>query len=228
MRLRKAPIGIGFDASTYVDPTAAAQFVAAGYEFVVRYIRRDQHVNLEPASGWPVSLSTRELEQLLDAGLCVSLVQFARFHGKNYLGARHGAQMGHNAAWNARNLGAPEGTTIWYDAEWTDNPSDRAIMDELRAWAKAVSDGGYRAGVYVGYDGLSGAQWYSLPYVRAYWRSAIKTVRNPQPRGWSMYQGLEHCKAKAHRGRPPVFGQAIDTDFAVYDDKGARPYMISP
>jgi hypothetical protein len=219
MRIKKCPVGVGFDASTYIRPETAAKFKRAGYRFVVRYLRRDQHVNEKPDTSWPISLSVQELTELLDAGLYVGLVQFARFHGKNYLSAEHGKQVGHNAAWNAKHLGVPEGATLFYDAEWTDSPPDDLVMAELRAWAKAVSDAGYRAGVYVGYEGLSGSQWYSLPYVRAYWASAMKHIQEPLPRGWSCFQGWE---------QKSVFGQVIDSDFCRYDNKGARPYFVAP
>lgn len=227
MRIVKAPVGAGFDASTYVTPAAAADFVRAGYQFAVRYIRRDQHVNDKPDSGWPVSLSRQELHELHDAGLAVSVVQFASFSGRRYLSGSAGNTFGYAAAFNARELGIPDGCTLWVDAEWTDAPGDAAVMSYLTAWGKAVAEAGYRPGCYVGYDGLTGDQWYSLPYYRAYWRSAIKYARVPYPRGWSMVQGLEHSRSKASRGRPSVFGTAIDTDHVLYDDRGDRPWFVT-
>jgi hypothetical protein len=157
----------------------------------------------------------------------VSPVQFARFHGRNYLNASSGAQIGYAAAWNCEKLGLPEGTTVWVDAEWTDNPGDAAVLSYLRAWGKAVAEAGYRPGVYVGYDGLTGSQWYGLPYFRAYWASAMRYIGYPEPRGFCMYQGLEHSAANANRGRAPIYGVSLDQDFARYDQRGERAWMVS-
>ncbi len=227
MRIAPAPVGLGFDASTYIPPPAVSEFVAAGYQFRLGYLRRDQHVNERPDTGWPISFSRQELAEHLAGGLLVGLVQFASFRGRSYLSTSSGLKYGHNAAFNARLLGAPEGTTLFCDAEWTDDPGVAAVMDYLRAWCRAVCEAGYRAGIYEGWEGLTGAQWYSIPHATAYWRSAMKHMADPTPRGWCMYQGWEHSKAHSDRGRPPVFGQAIDPDFAVYDNRGDRAWLIA-
>lgn len=227
MKAVRGPVGAGFDASTYIPPEAVAKFVYAGYQFRVGYLRRDQHVNDDPDTSWPVSMSKRELREHLNEGLLVSLVQFFAGRGRSYLSRSNGLQYGHAAAVNARALGAPEGTTLWCDAEWVDNPGTTAVMDYLRNWTRAVCEAGYRAGIYVGWEGLSGGQWYSIPHASAYWRSAMRFMAEPHPRGWSMIQGLEHSDAKADRGRPPVFGCAVDLDFCTYDNRGDRPWMIA-
>lgn len=230
MRIVRAPVGLGFDASTYITPQQAAQFRAAGYLFRVGYLRRDQHVNEDPdlsdgPLSWPVSLSVRELHEHLDADLLMSFVQFARFHGRNYLSADEGARIGHNAAWNCRRLGVLEGATIWCDAEWTDSPPARLVIRFLARWAQAVAEAGYRPGCYVGFEGLTALQWYGLPYFRAYWRSAMRHMADPQPRGWCCYQGWEHSRVSDKR--PPIFGASIDQDFSHYDNYGDRFYAVA-
>lgn len=227
MRLRKAPIGIGFDASTYVTPHQCAALVTSGYQFRLAYLRRDRHVNDHPDTGWPVSLSRQELHEHLDAGLMVSVVQFASLRGRRYLSDASGRMIGGAAAHNAGHLGLPEGTTIWVDAEWTDSPGDAAVMSYLRAWGAVVADAGYRPGCYVGHEGLTGDQWYSLPHYRSYWCSAMRAMAEPLPRGWCMWQGLEHSRAQAHHGRPPVHGVSLDPDMCRYDNRGDRPWMVS-
>jgi len=232
MRLIRAPVGPGFDASTYIPPAAAAQFAAAGYRFRIGYLRRDKHVNEAPdlSDGpltWPVSFSRQELAEHLNAGLLVSLVQFARFNGRSYLGDESGRELGEAAAYNAESLGAPKGCTLWVDAEWDDAPPDSIVMVYLIAWGLAVYRAGYRPGIYEGYEGLTGEQWYSLPKYQAYWRSAMKHMAAPDPRGWNCYQGWEHSPKKASVGRPPIFGCSVDTNFACYDKKGSRFYCVS-
>jgi hypothetical protein len=227
MKVVQAPVGLGFDASTYIPPDAVAKFVAAGYRYRIGYLRRDQHVNDDPDPYWPVSLSRRELREHLGGGLLVGFVQFARFGGRSYLSRSSGLQYGHAAAVNARNLGVPQGAHLFVDAEWTDNPGQQAVLAYLRAWCEAVCDAGYRAGIYVGWEGLSGPQWYSVPHANCYWRSAMMHMRNPQPRGWGLYQGWEHSPGNADRGRPPVFGQGIDPGYACYDDLGDRAWLVS-
>ena len=48
MRLRGVPRAHGWDCAQPVTPELAAQFKAAGYKFVVRYLNRWKQVNAEP------------------------------------------------------------------------------------------------------------------------------------------------------------------------------------
>jgi hypothetical protein len=220
MKLVTAPVGAGFDCSVYCGPEAAAAMKAHGYRYIARYVRRDKHVNDGPDPDWPVSLSRQELRELLEAELLVSPVQFARFHGRNYLSADSGAAIGEAAAWNCQQLGLPEGTTVWVDAEWTDGPDPDLVLAYLRAWAEPVAAAGYRPGVYVGWEGLTGAQWYGLPKFQAYWRAGMRYLSAPLPRSYCMFQSPEL------KGDDAVLGLDVDTDFVTYDEKKARPYMV--
>ena len=238
MRVKRATVGAIVDMSTHVDLGTAKLFKASGVSIVMRYVRRDKRVLDKPDGDWPESLSKLELDWLLEAGLEVGLFQFARFHGGNYLSATSGAAVGEAAAWNVAALGIPEGMTTFVDAEWTDAPESRVkrywynrrVKAYLRAWGKRYAAGGGSPGCYEAYEGLSGRQWYKLPPFRHYYCSAMKAPRmigDPQPRGFCAWQGLEHSRSKAGRGRPPVFGQAIDTGQSHYDRKGDRFYVVT-
>lgn len=240
MRTVKAPVGIGYDASTYVTPSQAAHLADAGYEIRFGYLRRDRYVNERPdlSEGpltWPVSMSRVELREHLDVGFVFSPVQFARFNGLAYLSDVSGHEIGGAAAWNAKSLELPKGATVWCDAEWTDCPDTwwakrrylARVIAYLRAWGEAVYSAGYRPGAYIGFQGLSAAQWYALPYFQAYWLSAMRYVKAPEKRGCCCYQGWEHSRSKAKYGRPPVYGVSLDTDFARYDMKGDRFYCVA-
>ena len=236
MRCVKAPVGLGFDASTYVTPAQVKQLAESGYEYRIGYLRRDKHVNQHPdMSGWPVSLSVQELHEHLNAGVMVGAVQFARFHGLNYLSAGAGKTIGEAAAWNAEMLGLPKGIHLWLDAEWNDCPTGwwarrkyiARVLAYCAAWCRAVVAAGYRAAVYEGFWELSARQWYSIPKATAYWLSAMRDVKPPRVRGCCMYQGWEHSRKKARYGRPPVHGVSLDTDFSRYDRKGERFYLAA-
>jgi len=238
MRVKRATIGAIIDASTAINLETAKRFKAAGVSTVMRYIRRDKYVMEKPDGHWPESLSKLELSWLLAAGLDVGLFQFARFNGANYLSKTAGESIGEAAAWNVKALGIPNGMTCFVDAEWYDAPTSRVkrywynrrVLAYLRAWGRSYHAGGGRPGCYEAYDGLSGRQWYGLPKYRSYYCSAMKGPRmlgDPQPRGFCAWQGLEHSGGKASRGRPPVFGTAIDTGQSHYDRKGDRFYVVT-
>ncbi|MCA9685183.1 MAG: DUF1906 domain-containing protein [Myxococcales bacterium] len=215
-------VGLGFDTASYVDLDKAKAMRAAGYAFVARYLRRDQHVNQNPdLSGGAVSLSVLELRQLLAADLQVSLVQFG--DGKLVPSAEQGTTVGAAAAANARALGAPSSVTLWCDVEWSSGaaPTEpQPVLDYINAWAAQVVAGGYRAGLYVGpnvpVDGKS--LYYDLPKITGYWKAASKTSWVAE-RGFQIIQGLSFTTAE---------GLNIDPDMAAYDGRGDRCTVIAP
>jgi hypothetical protein len=211
---------MGFDTAGFVSADQAKRFRAAGYKFVMRYVERSQRVYDEPTptiGDWFYPLSKKEFAWLLDADLMVGVVQRAKFRGKPYLNRQYGKDIGYAAMWCCKELGVPQGATVYVDAEWTDGPSDSQVMQFLRAWHETGPDAKMRTGTYEGYEGLTGAQWYSIPYCRSYWRSALRYLGDPQPRSWSMYQTTQQA----------VFGIGIDVDLITYDNKGNRPYLVA-
>lgn len=190
MRLVSASRFIGFDASEYVTPAAAATLYAAGYRTAFRYARRDKKVNLVPDTGSPVSLSIRERDELLAVGFRVSLVQFASL--SLVPSVTTGQQAGEAMVYNAKQLGFLPGAALWCDVEWAAVPAGgaAAVMAYINAWALAVVNAGFECGCYVGPNaGLTCDQWYSLPKVTCYWKSgsAVPWVSN---RGFQVIQGI--------------------------------------
>ena len=206
----RAPAFPAFDTSNYVTPEMAARFFEAHYRTVFRYVKLSRRVYDTPQT-WPVSLSRQELRELVDAGFMVSLVQFlvseAAGGGR---GAENGKRYGDAAGWNAKELGAPAGITVWCDAEGWENQSRDDILAYLNAWAKACSSYGYRPGLYVGsgLPGITPEDLWGLPGFSAYWRAAsiVPQVLN---RGWTVAQ---MCEMK-------VFGLGIDADWIGLDHK---------
>jgi hypothetical protein len=127
---------------------------------------------------------------------------------------RNGSIVGLNALDNCKQLGIPEGTTVFCDAEFNDAP-DAYVIDYLKGWQEAVKTY-YRPGLYVGYDGLSGGQLWALPGFACYWRAGMKYLAAPDNRGYSMFQTTQ------------VDVHGIDTDLNVmtYDNKRDRPWFV--
>lgn len=211
MRLEKAPRGMGFDTASYVSPEVARKFKDAGFKFVMRYIRRDRHVNDEPdLSGGGVSLSRRELDGLLGVGLGVGLVQFG--WKSCPLTVEHGRVVGNNAADNAFDLGFPRGITIFYNGEFSGGPTWDAIKGHLNPWGHSVSAKGAEAGLYEGFFEATGRQLYwELPLFRKYWKCAMG-VPMVEVRGPALIQGVPQ----------KLFGISVDPDLACIDGHGGR------
>jgi hypothetical protein len=209
MNLVQASRFAAFDASEYITPSAATALYAAGYRLAFRYARRDKKVNLIPDTSSPVSLSIRERDELLAAGFKISLVQFASL--SLVPSASTGQQAGEAMAYNAQQLGFLPGSALWCDVEWAQVPAGgaTAVMAYINAWALAVTNAGFVCGCYVGPNaGLTGDQWYSLPKVKAYWKSA-SVVPWVSTRGFQAIQGLPI----------KVGGVEIDQDILCFDNR---------
>jgi hypothetical protein len=213
----RAPLQLGFDASTYIDPKLAKRFLEAGYATAFRYVKKRRRVYDTPQK-WPVSLSHRELAELVDAGLKVSLVQFVvpEVSGGGG-GYENGKRLGDAAGWNAKTLKAPKGITVWCDAEGWEDRGRADILAYLNGWSDGCKAYGYRPGLYVG-AGLgrvgkmvTGEDLSELPGFAAYWRAASIVPQVPN-RGWTVIQGLQ----------VKVFGEPIDQDMIALDHRAKR------
>ena len=164
--------------------------------WVARYLRLDTEALDEHVPGGDhqgcYSLSRAELARITDAGMLVLPVQWGPGH--ETLTADLGEQRGRLAVAQARALGLPSGIHLWCDIEGGGayRSGGPACRDYVTAWARAVTDGAYRAGLYVGDAAvpLDGADLYSLPRVTSYWRSATSGGPDePYPRrGWAIHQ----------------------------------------
>jgi hypothetical protein len=207
---------MGFDTAAYVAREYIQPLRDAGYHYCLRYLRRDRHVNKAPdLTGGVVSLSHQELAELLEGGLDVGLVQF---YSNAAPSQKRGEHVGRSAAWNAHQLGAPPGVTLWLDLEWSrEAPPAKDSLAYANAWAAVVAAHGYEPGVYVGiHCGLTGDQLWSMPQVRHYWKSASAVPWVPH-RGFQMLQSLQ----------TRVHGLVIDQDLSALDNHGDRWTLIT-
>ena len=118
-------------------------------------------------------LTPAELADTLAAGLQVGFVTYALEFDPAHTLARLKA------------LGAPQGVTVWIDVEGS-SLEGLDIIAKVNAWAAAVQNAGYEAGIYVGAGcPLSPAQLQALAVTR-YWHSVSRV---PEPsRGMCMEQ----------------------------------------
>jgi hypothetical protein len=212
---------LGIDTSVYVDPSTAGLFKLSGYQFVMRYLRRDIHVNDKPDLSPPTSLSKEELRDLLGVGMKVGLVQFHNARGWRKLNGAYGAKIGAAAGTNAQLLNIPRGVTLFCDAEWEwgegeTGPAAADVIAYLTKWGELVKAAGYGCGLYVGAGtNLDGSQLYGLPYYTSYWRAA-SIVPHLSKRGYTMAQTLQ----------TEVHGLAVDLNWSGLDAKGDRCRMV--
>jgi hypothetical protein len=197
----------GFDTSQSLNATQAASLAKAGLKFGVRYV---------PLSGQSSSsaINKAELTTLVEAGLAMMLVQFARTHGwTEALGHDDGAA----AAAYALSLGYPPGACLWLDL--ADPGSSDLAIAYTNAWYKgAVSAGMYGSalGIYCepGVP-LSSSQLYHSLTVSRYWRTAGQCP-NVDTRGYQLLQLYP-----GNRTMPP--GIIIDYDVVQSDFLGSYP-----
>ncbi len=217
MKAKKVDPCLCFDASTYFDPTVSQKFWDAGYRVKIRYVNRERYVRDTPDTKWPVSLAKQELNETInkDSKWGLSIVQFAPFGVTP--NAMTGKAAGDAAGWNCRELGIPEGTTVWCDLEWNTVQRAEDVLEYANAWSKALDTYVLRVGGYIGPNlGCTGEQLYrDIPLMRHYWKSAA-IVPWVEKRGFQLAQSLEI----------KVFGQTIDQNIAMFDNKGDRFYVV--
>ena len=223
MRIRHAPRRLGFDASTEITKQQAEYLYAAGYRVAFRYIDRVVTDPDKAPRDWPRNLTTGELATLLDAGFCVSPVQYYSTNYESIMKGKrfsrdYGAQMGDAAAENCRRLGMPQGITVWMDLEDCGDASPQMAYDYCDGFGERMVSHGYAPGLYYG-SGLgspgaggyiTGALLYSLPRYRAYWRAASAVPQIPN-RGCTVVQSTEV--------KETVFGVRLDQDMICIDHK---------
>lgn len=202
----------GFDANVTISKASAKKFKEAGFVFAVRYLTRLSN----PARN---DLTKEEVQTILDAGLALMAVQHVAREGWNpskSLGKTYGG----NAAAHARNIGLPEGTTVWLDLEGVDNSvASDTVVEYCNEWHRAVEDGGYRPGIYVGANcGLSGDQLYFQLRMKYYWESGSRVPDIPI-RGYCMRQRII--------AGDRIGNVRIDRNVVFKDSFGMTPYWVT-
>jgi hypothetical protein len=214
-----APIGmIGFDANAVVSPEHARAFVATGYQFAVRYVRRVRAAATD--------LGVEELDNLLLAGLAVMPVQHVESESSWTPTDDKGREYGQTAADAAHELGLALQTTVWLDLEGVaiGTPAEQ-IIRYCNYWYDHVADAGFTPGLYVGWNsGLTPSQLYTRLKFTRYWGAYnLNADECPSTCGICMKQ-----HAAAPGDVPAGVPFAIDTDVIVGDALGRAPILFAP
>lgn len=158
----------GSDSVTPINALHAQGLKNAGYDFCVRYLG---------------SVTSEEIDAILNAGLAFMPVTFG------------GVYDGAVAAQRCKDLGIPEGTSVWLDVEGAgafQTPAPQ-LTAKIDAWAQHVQAAGYMPCIYLGApQPLTSTELTQLAVVR-YWHGQGRCVdRNNQlaePRsGFCMWQ----------------------------------------
>jgi hypothetical protein len=114
-----------------ITAAAAAAFRAHGYQFVVRYVRRDKvHKH---------DLTDDEAARILDAGLGLMAVQHVESEDAWTPSAQKGTDNGGTAAEAATKAGLPSGVTLWCDLEGVESGTDaQEVVEYCNNWHSAV------------------------------------------------------------------------------------------
>jgi hypothetical protein len=179
-------LGLDFNADgQHMTPKLAEAFRAAGYDFCVRYVPRE-----ETAKTVDFDLRAEEADFLLDAGFALMAVQHfksdAGWVPSGDLGKRYGEFA---ARWARNRVGFPDDVTIFCDLEAvaTGVPT-KDVLDFCLEWHGQVEDAGYSAGLYLGDRAkLSGKVIAdNLPFAH-YWLAFNESFQIPG-RGFQMKQ----------------------------------------
>jgi len=187
--------------------STAAAFVAAGFQFAVRYLSRGAE-----SSG---DLTSSEVNSILGAGLALSAVQHVSSDGwcpSQQLGQEYGAE----AAQNAGSVGLPQGMNIWLDLEGVNASASAAdVSAYCNAWFGEVSAAKYVPGLYVGAQSILDADELDALNVAYFWKSASSV---PYPsNGYCMVQSISSSYV--------IDGVAYDRDVIQQDNLGKTPLL---
>lgn len=154
MLLYLLPGTIGCDTNTKLTAASAkalsvSTILGQPCKFVFRYVSL--------GSPSPGDITRAELGTILDAGLCLGLVQHVRYPGWTATSQLGGSQ-GKAAANHALAVGYTQMAALGLDLEGVKN-SGQDVEDYVCSWAGEVHQAGYQVLLYVGYEcGLSQEQ----------------------------------------------------------------------
>jgi hypothetical protein len=212
-------LGLDFNADgQHMTPKLAQAFRAAGYQFCVRYVPRE-----ETAKTVDFDLRAEEADFLLDAGFALMAVQHFKSDAGWVPTADLGRRYGEFAARWARNrVGLPDGVTVFCDLEAVAaNVPTGDVLAFCLEWHGEVEDAGYTPGLYLGDRARLSGQVIAdnLPF-RHYWLAFNEAFDIPG-RGFQMRQAavgknspLRPAAAKgfrfqADRVRPDAQGDVV-------------------
>lgn len=207
----------GFDLNGPITAVMAQNFVAYGYAFAMRYVRRKTKRDYD--------LSVAEVLTILNAGLALGIVQHVAAEGwtpKASLGIEYGGV----AAAECKLLGIPDGVTVWCDLEGINIATpEQEVIEYCNMWYHEVHAAGYHPGLYVGWHaGLDAQPLYRKTKFKSYW-SAYNLDRDKYPavRGVQMRQFV----AKP-LDRIPGITVDFDVNIIHTDALGGTPTLLLP
>jgi hypothetical protein len=201
------PIGMGVDTDSRVSPYIARVLKSAGKVWVARYAPL-------PGNSPANDLSAAELATLTETGLAVNLVQHVR-SGHWDPSFFSGKSDGIAAVNHALSVGFPLGAHLYLDLESMAGTAASAITF-ANQWIETVKDGGYRAGLYHGFDcTLTPDELFHDLIFDSYW--AAPGPWTVAVRGDAIKQGLTLT----------IAGIEFDIDTISKDALGELPYGAS-
>jgi hypothetical protein len=210
--LRSAPAGIkGFDANVTISASVAKQFLAAGYQFAVRYVGRTQMASHD--------LTAAEANTLLEAGLALMAVQHVEA-GEWMASGQLGTEYGRNAGQFVGAIGFPAGVNVWLDLESVSSSAAEAdVIAYCNNWYDQVAAAGFTPGIYVGWQPMiPNHDLYSKLKFAHYWGAYNVDAVIPV-RGWVMKQTPAHTQ---------VAGVEHDDNFTHVDGAGGQVIWLAP
>ena len=202
----------GLDRSATIAD-AAPELFAQGFRFAIR--------TLGLPGGSVGTLTQEEIAAIHAAGIALGASQVIRSSG--FTDAQ-GTADGAFAASEAKRLGFPTASVLWFDLEGTyGGEAAQSLITFINNWAAAVVGAGYLAGLYNGPEHvLNGFQISGLPQFHAFWQAGALV---PQvARGYQIYQLLPaNTVITGVNGRVNIDVDVVQTDF-----KNGAPSFWAP
>ena len=192
--------------------------------FIARYTRPDGKVLDKPKPGgdWAgcYSISKLELEWIMNANKAFVPLQFGN-SSHDDLDADLGYRRGEAYIKAVTALGLPLATHLFLNVEGAScvNAGRDNTYNYINAASEIIVGCAELFGTYFGDSDvpLSSEDMYNLPLVTAYYGAkGCRKYKDPQPRGWSILQGLPTT----------LNGLSIDPDEMVIDGKGLFPRWV--
>lgn len=168
--------------------------------------------------GYLGAMNVDRLEHVLLAGLAFQPVTFA---GEVFDGAAD--ELAHLKA-----LGVPRGATVWLDMEGEKclNYPFAELTRLTNAWANAIQNAGYIAGLYTAPpQPFTGPELAKLAVTR-YWKSAGR-IQDRNGKIWDEPEGCGFCMFQGYpQGLFLDTGVFVDPDMIWHDRKGRVPTWV--
>jgi len=208
----------GVDCNRPLSGSDATAFLAKGFQFAVRYVRRTQQHAYD--------LTASETADILSAGMGLMVVQHVAPPGWLPTGD-DGALYGNTAARESITAGLRLGSTVWCDLEGVEHGTPAGdVVEFCNEWHDAVAALGFSPGLYVGDSCvLSPNELYSLLRFESYWSAYnLNSDAVPAVRGVQMKQHVAQ-RADFIAG---FDNQNMDVDVLCGDALGGLPVLTLP